>query len=73
MKSRNYITIPTVCATFDGSYQRDKGAGIGVTLNYLHLPPFLRVACPTVSFDAQRTEALGLTLGALLLAVLPVG
>lgn len=35
--------------------------------------PFLEVSCPTVSFDAQRTEAMGLALGALLLAVLPPG
>ena len=47
--------------------------GVGITLSYFMQRPFLEVASPTVGFDAQRTEAMGLALGALVLAVLPPG
>ena len=50
---RNTITFRTVVLTFDGSFQGDKGAGVGVTLGYDNLDPFLKVACPTVSFESQ--------------------
>ncbi len=37
---------------FDGSYCPIKGTGVGVTVAQTGGPPFLEVACPSVSFDA---------------------
>ena len=67
------MTVAPVKLTFDGSFQGKAGAGIGVTLGFVTESPFLEVSCPTVSFDAQRTEAMGLVLGALCIAALPPG
>ena len=54
---------------FDGSYMLDTGSGIGVTLGYRDFPtPFATFSVPTKTTDAQRTEVLGPTLAALLVA-----
>lgn len=52
---------------FDGSYQKATGAGIGVTLKSLPGASLIATfALPVKCKDAQRTEALGPTFGALI-------
>ena len=54
---------------FDGSYMPDTGSGIGITLGYRDSPtPIATFSVPTKTPDAQRTEVLGPTLAALLVA-----
>jgi hypothetical protein len=56
---------------FDGSFIPTVGSGIGITLGYRdsdnHIATF---SVPTKTADAQRTELLGPTLAALLVAIL---
>ena len=56
---------------FDGSYMPDIGSGIGITLGYCdsdtHIATF---SVPTKTTDAQRTELLGPTLAALIVATM---
>ena len=46
------MTVARLALTFDGSFQKGKGAGVGITLGYMWAKPFLEVSCPTASFDA---------------------
>ena len=56
---------------FDGSYMPDVGSGIGITLGYRDSPtPIATFSVPTKTADAQRTEILGPTLAALLVATM---
>jgi hypothetical protein len=56
---------------FDGSFIPNVGSGIGLSLAYrdssTHIATFL---VPTTTTDAQRTEALGPTLAALIVATM---
>ena len=56
---------------FDGSFIPDVGSGIGISLAYrdsaTHIATF---SVPTTTTDAQRTEALGPTLAALIVATM---
>ena len=54
---------------FDGSYMPGVGSGIGITLGYRDSPTYIATfSVPTKTPDAQRTEVLGPTLAALLVA-----
>ena len=56
---------------FDGSYMPDVGYGIGITLGYQDSPtPIATLSVPTKTADAQRTEVLGPTLAALIVATM---
>ena len=56
---------------FDGSYMPDVGSGIGITLGYRDSPtPIATFSVPTKTADAQRTEVLGPTLAALIVATM---
>jgi hypothetical protein len=56
---------------FDGSYMPDVGSGIGVTFSYRDSPTFIATfSVPTTTKDAQRTEILGPTLAALIVATM---
>lgn len=56
---------------FDGSYMPDVGSGIGIALGYRDSPiPIATFSVPTKTTDAQRTEVLGPTLAALLVATM---
>ncbi len=56
---------------FDGSFIPNVGSGIGLSFAYrdssTHIATFL---VPTTTTDAQRTEALGPTLAALIVATM---
>ena len=56
---------------FDGSFIANVGSGIGLSLAYrdssTHIATF---SVPTTTTDAQRTEALGPTLAALIVATM---
>jgi hypothetical protein len=56
---------------FDGSFIPNVGSGIGLSLAYrdssTHIATF---SVPTTTTDAQRTEALGPTLAALIVATM---
>ena len=56
---------------FDGSFIPNVGSGIGISLAYrdsaTHIATF---SVPTTTTDAQRTEALGPTLAALIVAIM---
>ena len=56
---------------FDGSFIPNVGSGIGISLAYqdstTHIATF---SVPTTTADAQRTEALGPTLAALIVATM---
>ena len=56
---------------FDGSFMPGVGSGIGISLAYrdstTHIATF---SVPTTTTDAQRTEALGPTLAALIVATM---
>jgi hypothetical protein len=55
---------------FDGSYMPDVGSGIGITLGYRDSDiPIATFSVPTKTTDAQRTELLGPTLAALIVAM----
>jgi hypothetical protein len=56
---------------FDGSYMPDVGSGIGITLGYRDSDvPIATFSVPTKTTDAQRTEVLGPTLAALIVATM---
>jgi len=56
---------------FDGSYMPDVGSGIGITLGYRDSPTHIATfSVPTKTTDAQRTEILGPTLAALIVATM---
>jgi hypothetical protein len=56
---------------FDGSYMPDVGSGIGITLGYRDSDtPIATFSVPTKTTDAQRTELLGPTLAALIVATM---
>ena len=56
---------------FDGSYMPDVGSGIGITLGYRYLPTHIATfSVPTKIMDAQRTEILGPTFAALIMATM---
>jgi len=56
---------------FDGSYMPDVGSGIGITLGYRNSPTCIATfSVPTSTTDAQRTEVLGPTLAALIVATM---
>ena len=56
---------------FDGSYMPDVGSGIGITLGYRDSPTHIATfSVPTKTTDAQRTEVLGPTLAALIVATM---
>ena len=56
---------------FDGSFIPHVGSGIGVSLAYRDSPThILTFSVPTTTPDAQRTEALGPTLAALIVATM---
>ncbi len=56
---------------FDGSYMPGAGSGIGITLGYRDSPTHIATfSVPTKTTDAQRTEILGPTLAALIVATM---
>jgi hypothetical protein len=56
---------------FDGSYMPGIGSGIGITLGYRDSPTYIATfSVPTKTSDAQRTEVLGPTLAALIVATM---
>lgn len=56
---------------FDGSFQLGTGAGIGITVhNKFSEELLVEASVPVRTVDAQRTEMLGATVGALLASIL---
>jgi hypothetical protein len=56
---------------FDGSFIPNVGSGIGLSLAYRDSPTHIATfSVPTSTKDAQRTEALGPTLAALIVATM---
>ena len=56
---------------FDGSYMPGVGSGIGITLGYCDSDiPIATFSVPTTTYDAQRTELLGPTFAALIVATM---
>ena len=56
---------------FDGSFIPNVGSGIGLSLAYRDSPTHIAtISVPTTTTDAQRTEALGPTLAALIVATM---
>jgi hypothetical protein len=56
---------------FDGSYMPGVGSGIGITIGYRDSPTYIATfSVPTKTTDAQRTEVLGPTLAALIVATM---
>ena len=58
---------------FDGSFQGQAGAGIGISIGYQGEPAFVKISAPVEVWDATRAEVCGPTLGCIILSTLKKG